>query len=649
MVVRPFLFAALFLCVPAVAVPAELPTSPIVIPREHSVVGSRVNLVLDPTEVPFFQVIIGKTEYPVVDTSSGRHAYQGIELEPGLNTITLKVFAPPAESDAKQNAAEERAPDKGAAAGPENSTRGLKLVATWTRQVFSKVELLPRRPAPAGFQRDPFHSRERETSCAGCHNLEAPPRDAGPPQKPEDLICSVCHRKVPTGKHVHGPVAVWNCLACHNPDAQPVKYQFASADPWKVKKTSRAVKPALFTIPADALFKPQTAVLLSEDAAALPGTGKDKGKDQERAKAREAELSRMKEQQRKLFAPLLDHLALNPADRILVEVHADAAPLPKEKGKKAKGPKDYQQLTDARAKALERVLKEYGITGTNRVTVAGRGSAQPTSSGAARKGEPLNNRIEIVAFPQDVPVRNSRDLPALNDLERVTVTVSSSRGAEVRGLKVVERVPPGMQYVKGSGLFRGNTKDPQIKGDELVWEIGDRGADFQEGISYVLKKEKGASAQVSPAVRLLFTSGQREETKDIDPARSDKRGLTVVESCKTCHPDILAGPSRHGPAEAGYCTVCHDPHASDYSAWTRKSSRRLCTTCHAEKKTGAHVIAGVGSRLSHPTKKKADPARPGKRLSCVSCHAPHSAYTRELLAFGVRDKFEICEYCHPRK
>ena len=361
MVVRPFL-VALFLCVPAAAVPAEQPASPIVIPRAHSIVGSRVNLVLDPTEVQFFQVIVGKTEYPVVDTSTGRHAYQGLELEPGLNTITLKVFAPPDERTAEKSAAPTGIPEKGPAAGPESGTKGLTLVATWTRQVFSKVELRTRKPAPAGFQREPFHTRERETGCAGCHNLEAPPRDATPPQKPEDMICYVCHQKIPTGRHIHGPAAVWSCLACHDPDAQPVKYQFA-----------------------------------------------------------------------------------------------------------------------------------------------------------------------------------------------------------------------------------------------------------------------------------------------VDPSHSDKRSRTVAETCKTCHPDILADPFRHGPAEAGYCTVCHDPHASKYPAWTRKSSRRLCTTCHAEKKTGAHVVAGVGSGLSHPTKKKADPARPGKRLSCVSCHTPHSARTRELLAFDVREKSEICEYCHHRK
>lgn len=642
MVVRTVL-VSFFVCLSAVAVLAELPASPIVYPRENSVVGSRVNLVLDPTEVPFFQVLVGRTEYPIVDTSTGRHAYQGLELEPGLNTITVKVFAQPdvtAKEEGKGAIKEkEQVPDREQAAGQKSGAVGLTLVSTWTRQVFSKVELLTRRAAPTGFKREFFHSRERETGCAGCHNLEALPGDATPPQKPGDIICNVCHRKIPTGRHIHGPAAVWSCLECHDPNAQPVKYQFATFDPWKVKKTTGAVRPVLFTLPADALFKPHTAVLLSEEADTLPSNVKGKKSTPEPAR---------KNKQQELFAPLLEHIAQNPDDRILVEAHVDAAPLPKEKGKRSKGTKDHQQLTDARAKAVEKVLKEYGITGKNRVVTAGRGSSQPKTP-VAGDGRALNNRIDIVVHPQDVIVRNTRELSALNDLERVSVTVGHSRGGEVRGLKVIERVPHGMQYVKGSGLLRGNSADPRVRGEELVWEIGDRGPDFQESFTYVMKKEKGAAARTSPVVRLQFMAGQQEETRNFDPANRGERGLTEEETCKKCHPDMITEPFKHGPVDAGYCTVCHDPHASNYPAWTRKSSYRLCTTCHAEKKTGGHVVAGIGRGLSHPTKKKHDPARPGKRLSCPSCHAPHSARTRDLLAFDVLDKAQLCEKCHPKK
>jgi predicted CXXCH cytochrome family protein len=111
----------------------------------------------------------------------------------------------------------------------------------------------------------------------------------------------------------------------------------------------------------------------------------------------------------------------------------------------------------------------------------------------------------------------------------------------------------------------------------------------------------------------------------------------------------MSGPFKHGPIDAGYCTLCHDPHASENAAWLRRPSWDLCTTCHEEKATGRHVIAGFKSNASHPTKQKRDPARRGKRMTCVSCHAPHSAASRDLFAFGVKERFELCVFCHEKK
>jgi predicted CXXCH cytochrome family protein len=118
-----------------------------------------------------------------------------------------------------------------------------------------------------------------------------------------------------------------------------------------------------------------------------------------------------------------------------------------------------------------------------------------------------------------------------------------------------------------------------------------------------------------------------------------------METCLKCHGDVMSGKFKHGPADAGYCNLCHDPHASPYAAWTRKSTWDLCTTCHDDFVGDRHVIVGVGSK-SHPTKNRRDPVRPGKRLTCASCHNPHSAENPNMFAYQIKNRADLCSTCH---
>jgi predicted CXXCH cytochrome family protein len=339
------------------AFPADQQGVPVLYPKDHSLVGRRVNVVLDPTEIPLFQVTVNTTEYPAVDTSTGVHAYQGLPLEQGQNTITVKVLAP-----------------------GDKDKRKPVVVASRSLTVYNREGSFS--PVPEGFTSVPFHTRERESSCGSCHRLEATSQDMGA-DKPSDVLCYSCHRDIPTGRHVHGPAALWNCLACHDPELYPAKYAFSSLDPWKVVKSSRSVEPTVFRIPA-------------------------------------AELS------------------------------------------------------------------------------------------------------------------------------------------------------------------------------------------------------------------------------------TAKQALTIRETCDQCHGGMLEKQFKHGPVDAGYCTLCHDPHASPNNAWLRKPGWELCTTCHAGQGRGVHVVAGFAKGSSHPTKGRRDPSRPGKRLSCASCHEPHSAASQYLLAFEVKRRSELCRYCHKK-
>ncbi len=627
------------------AQPATSPSISILYPKPDSLVGKRVNLVVDPatdwSTAPFLQVLVGSTEYPVIDTSTGRHAVQGLALDAGPNTITVRVLVAVPEPDKEKGKDREKEKTK------ETAKKKYSQVLSRSFSVFNREGSFA--VTPPQFTAQYFHSREQEGECSGCHRLEAEPKDFEQ-GKHEEMLCYSCHREIPTGRYIHGPAAVWNCLSCHNPEIYPVKYQFISYNPWTVTKTIQSVEPAVFTLSSDVLFKPKSALFMSETSTLQLSKkdSKNKKKREEFNKAKAEELAKKREQQRELFKDFLEFIKLNPADKVQVEAHVDPDHLPPVKGT-TKGFKNDAQLTAARAKALVKLLKEYGVAGKDRVGSVGMGSALPKAPNTNKEGRDINNRIEIIVHPPDVKIKNSMKLPVLKDRERVVVAMSYQRGAAVGKLAVVESLPKGFLYMPGSGVFRGAIKDPQVKGTDLTWQLGDFGTDFRETLTFIVKKGKEVSVPVSPVVNLSFKIGQKDERLTFDPEKPFKPGLTVKETCEKCHMNLLDKPVKHGPAEAGLCILCHDPHAGDYSSWTRKQSWRLCTTCHAEKKTGVHLIAGFVHGVSHPTKKWPDPSRPGKRLACVSCHSPHSSQTKELMAFDVRNKYETCKYCHPKK
>jgi len=343
---------------------------PVLYPKDNTLVGKKVNVVLDPMGAPVFQLAVGKTVYPVVDTSTGAHALQGVELEPGYNTITVKVLDPLSEKTAGK--------DK----------KNYKVLAWRAIRVFNADGVIP--PLPAGFRREPFHTRDRESTCSSCHNLEAKLQDFSR-EKPENVLCYACHRNIPQGKNVHGPAAVWNCLACHNPDLYPAKYAFSSADPWKTTKNTQADE---------------------------------------------------------------------------------------------------------------------------------------------------------------------------------TMSVPSA-------------------------------------------------------------------------------SGGKEHPRESDQRALKKNSYTVKDACLKCHETVLKGQFKHGPAEVGYCTLCHDPHASPNPGWLRKPTWDLCTTCHRDKGSGVHVLVGF-TNGTHPTGNVPDPVRPGRNLTCSSCHNPHSAESRQLIIFDMRTRLDLCNVCHKK-
>ena len=71
-------------------------------------------------------------------------------------------------------------------------------------------------PAEGGVSRPIVYSHQpyRDNRCASCHD----PRTGGLFRTPQEGLCRTCHGNVPgDAPHVHGPVAVSDCLFCHHP------------------------------------------------------------------------------------------------------------------------------------------------------------------------------------------------------------------------------------------------------------------------------------------------------------------------------------------------------------------------------------------------------------------------------------------------
>ena len=144
---------------------------------------------------------------------------------------------------------------------------------------------------------------------------------------------------------------------------------------------------------------------------------------------------------------------------------------------------------------------------------------------------------------------------------------------------------------------------------------------------------------------------------------------TGGELCANCHAPEK-GLVLHGPYKNGQCLICHDPHSSEFKAQTRSARNSLCLECHALRLTRAETVSIFNlekiskpefeaipkieldptlrfghPRPAHPVAEVADPLHVGERMSCLSCHNPHSSTFPNLLAVP-KGSANICNACH---
>lgn len=121
-----------------------------------------------------------------------------------------------------------------------------------------------------------------------------------------------------------------------------------------------------------------------------------------------------------------------------------------------------------------------------------------------------------------------------------------------------------------------------------------------------------------------------------------------VALCITCHGDkenLVQKenplPFVHGIIKGQGCVACHDPHATDQQFMLRKPINELCVGCH----TGLAGISRGHPVGGHPVAGPKERRRPGRELTCASCHDPHGSRFRYLLIGDSRGG-NVCIPCH---
>jgi len=229
------------------------------------------------------------------------------------------------------------------------------------------------------------------------------------------------------------------------------------------------------------------------------------------------------------------------------------------------------------------------------------------------------------------------------------VTVTALKGTE----KIAEE-KRAVYYMSPVHKEHRYPPDPYIKrffhtnvNDELCSKCHDMSVNEVEGVAFENVREsncydchKGVTARQhghAPAVNWLCTSCHNGETGEFNEHEEGLSKYTVPDPiaplCLHCHEkhEQLWKTKRfnHELADSGGCNKCLNSHSSKELFYLRKSNWELCTGCHKEKVAGTHIVKTF-TRVMHPTHNVKDPSRPGKDLTCTSCHNPHVSNSSSL-------------------
>ncbi|MCF6364762.1 MAG: OmpA family protein [Bacteroidales bacterium] len=113
--------------------------------------------------------------------------------------------------------------------------------------------------------------------------------------------------------------------------------------------------------------------------------------------------------------------------------------------------------------------------------------------------------------------------------------------------------------------------------------------------------------------------------------RVKEKGFILAEKmpdlCYMCHEQKNDKKNIHTPVEGGECVSCHSPHGAEYKYMLAESeSSKLCLECH-------DIDLSENTNIHAPIELD----------GCLSCHDAHQSDNSFLL---VEDKSKICATCH---
>jgi len=124
----------------------------------------------------------------------------------------------------------------------------------------------------------------------------------------------------------------------------------------------------------------------------------------------------------------------------------------------------------------------------------------------------------------------------------------------------------------------------------------------------------------APAVNWLCTSCHTGKIGEKNKALIGQSKYLVPEpvapTCFVCHDKNKQSwdtqKYKHLPVDAGRCTKCHNPHASQNNMFLREAPNLLCLECHGDKK--------LPPQMRNNSKCLGNQAE-----SCIQCHNPHAS------------------------
>jgi predicted CXXCH cytochrome family protein len=127
---------------------------------------------------------------------------------------------------------------------------------------------------------------------------------------------------------------------------------------------------------------------------------------------------------------------------------------------------------------------------------------------------------------------------------------------------------------------------------------------------------KGKAADVAPKQ----TTHKPYEEKLCDSCHNKSADSGFVTKSKTdlcfvCHINFIKGSFVHGPAAAGDCLACHDPHTATNPFLLKASAGAICAKWQLEARLAVSLHQTTAAR----------------GITCVDCHDPHAGNARFFL------------------